>query len=58
VKDKEAFYRWVIENGKYELTQARISNAPAVELLENEGITPEGTNVYLKEKINLRGVRK
>jgi hypothetical protein len=58
VKDKESFYKWVVENGKFELTQSRISNAPAVEMLENEGTIPEGTDTYLKEKINLRGVRK
>lgn len=48
VRDKEAFYRWVIETGSFELVQARINSAPYRERLKNGDLLPPGVETYEK----------
>ena len=54
VKSTEDFYKWIVENGRFEFAQARVNAAPVREMYQNENTLPPGVEVFTKEKILLR----
>ncbi len=57
VKDKEAFYNWALQGGRFEFLQARVNSAPVIEMLENENELPDGIELFTKKRINLRSIK-
>ena len=54
VEDKEKFYKWVVENNRFEFTQSRVNDAAVREMLQQQNVLPAGINTYTKVKLNVR----
>ena len=54
VEIKEDFYRWAIEEGRFEMLQSRCNAAAVMELFDKENILPDGIKTYTKQKLNTR----
>lgn len=54
ISDKEAFYKWAVNNDRFEMLQSRINSAPANQMFEESNQIPEGTEVTTGLKLNFR----
>ncbi|NOY61010.1 MAG: hypothetical protein GXO75_19035 [Calditrichaeota bacterium] len=51
VVEKQKFYRWAVENNRFDLLQSSVNKAPIKEMVELENELPPGVEVYTDWKV-------
>jgi len=54
IKDKQAFVNWIVDNGKVEMIQSRISSGVFKEYFEQTGAYPDGVDTFQKSTLTFR----
>ena len=54
ISNKVSFYKWAVNNGRFEMLQSRLNSAPANQMFEESNQIPEGTEVTTGLKLNFR----